>query len=109
MLRSIATVLALSVVVLGSPILKNVYLYFHYEHGRETLAKIAGPSDSLVGIWEGTFDNVPCGMDQRTTLNISLGRDSSGHAYSHSLVRAYMASLRMYTIGYRCCQRIRVI
>ncbi|MEL6769848.1 MAG: hypothetical protein AAFP18_02150 [Bacteroidota bacterium] len=61
--------------VCALPTLKNVALWVTYEHGRETLDRVAGESGTLAGVWEGAFDFIPCGMDSRGIYQLTIADD----------------------------------
>lgn len=64
--------------VVALPRLKTWVLYAQYEHGRTSLDKVRGPAHSLMGVWEGTFDTIQCGQDERHHFQFSFDTETTG-------------------------------
>jgi hypothetical protein len=63
---------------LALPTIKNLILFATYQHGREHLDLEKGNSESIQGIWKGTFDTYQSGLDERHIFKYNFESDSSG-------------------------------
>lgn len=81
--------------VIYLPMLKNVALYVQYAHGDVALERVEGEAGSIVGVWEGTFDHFPCGIDTRQTIRIEVFPNLTGTFLSETFFDRYLVGSTM--------------
>ncbi len=79
--KTLTVVLSFTLIIILLPTIKNLLLYFKYEHGNQALIKTDGKSGVLQGSWHGVFDTYQCGLDERHDLTYEFSTDSTGVLY----------------------------
>ncbi|MBK7630250.1 MAG: hypothetical protein IPJ23_06075 [Ignavibacteriales bacterium] len=60
------------------PVIKNIYLYFNYNHFNNALLKVKDDNPMTIGKWEGKYDPLIDSFDTRQILTIYHYKDSTG-------------------------------
>ena len=62
-------------------LLRNIYLFYTYEHGNNSCIKIEGTKNVLKGRWFGVFDTWEHMVDERHVFKYDFDTDTSGYFY----------------------------